>query len=74
MTGPTCRSVTRPPRSPVLSLTDLVLTQDELAEVIARLVSIMQDFTLDRDKPSPEARHYHFLFAGYLAPGGSGAP
>jgi DNA-binding transcriptional ArsR family regulator len=58
---------------PILTLTDLLLTPDEMADVRERLVQIMVDYGGDRATAPPGARHYHFLFTGYPAPGARGA-
>jgi DNA-binding transcriptional ArsR family regulator len=59
---------------PVFTLTDLALTQDEMAEVERRLQGIQEDFgRWEGQATPPNAQRYHFLFAGYLRPGGARA-
>jgi len=53
---------------PALGLTELSLTDDDLAELQRRLAEIMEDFDFQRDAPAG-ARRYRFLMAAYLAPG-----
>jgi DNA-binding transcriptional ArsR family regulator len=55
--------------APVVSLTDLVLTPAEVAEVQDRLTAIMLEFGSGREDAPEDARSFHFLFVGYPTPG-----
>lgn len=52
---------------PMLALTTLQLSPEQVEEVQERLVSIMQDFGSGAEA-SPDARTYHYVLGGYLAP------
>jgi DNA-binding transcriptional ArsR family regulator len=53
---------------PVMSMTDLLLTAEELAEVQEAINGINDRFAKDRLDTPPNARRYHFLFAGWQRP------
>jgi DNA-binding transcriptional ArsR family regulator len=60
---------------PVFTLTDLVLTDDELEAVHAFIADLNERHAADRraDPPVGETKRYHFLFAGWQRPEVSGA-
>ncbi len=59
---------------PVFTLTDLVLTRDELEQIHAFIQDINERYASDhRAEPPADAARYHFLFAGWQRPEVSGA-
>lgn len=59
---------------PVMNMTELVLTKEELADVQQQLMALTTKYSLaGRAEPPPGSRPYHFLFAGYPRPGASRA-
>jgi DNA-binding transcriptional ArsR family regulator len=52
---------------PVLTLTELAMTESEVEEVQGRLASLMEEFISDRPK-KPGQRLYRALFASYKPP------
>jgi AcrR family transcriptional regulator len=53
---------------PIFTLTDLVLTAAEVAEVQETINALNEKFAVGRKNPPADARRYHFLFAGYRRP------
>ena len=53
---------------PVLTLTDLIITRDELIEVQEALNALNRKFAIDRPDPPAGGERYHFLFAGWKRP------
>lgn len=58
----------------MITLTDLRLSADDVAELRRRLQAILDDFLPDRTDTAPDARPHHFLFVGYEIPGARRAP
>jgi DNA-binding transcriptional ArsR family regulator len=57
----------------LFTLSDMALTDEDLAELQRRIASIQEDFNAARPDVPAHARRYHWLFAGYVRPGVSGA-
>ena len=57
----------------MVTLTELRLTRDELAQVQERLRGILEDFGPDRGIP-PDAQAHRMLLVGYKTPGARRAP
>ena len=58
---------------PVLVLTDLNVSPEELVDVQQRLEAIALEFGAHREDPPDDIEQYHFLFAGYRVPGSNSA-
>jgi DNA-binding transcriptional ArsR family regulator len=57
---------------PVLVLTELLLSADDVPEVQRRMQELLEQFDIKRADAPPGAERYGFLVAGYARPGAGG--